>query len=142
MKVPWSVDDVPASLDAVMRAALERVWAEGSEAAGPGDSTAGGTGAALPAGAPGPSPERPGAAQPSPEQLAEAALVCLRDAVRHGDDRSAAVHLLGADALITAACEQAAATGGADAVDSLRVLCDAFTVERVAARVVGAHDHA
>jgi hypothetical protein len=142
MKVPWSVDDVPASLDAVMRAALQRVWAGGAKAAGSGDAPAGDTGVALPVGAPGPSPEEPGPAEPSPGQLAEAALVCLRDAVRLGDDRSAAIHLLGADALITAACEQAAATGDADAVASLRTLCDAFTVERVAARVVGAHDHA
>ena len=39
--------------------------------------------------------------------LADAARVCLRDALAAGDDRSAALHLLAADALITHACEAA-----------------------------------
>ena len=45
--------------------------------------------------------------------LADAALVCMRDALGAGDDRSAALHLLAADALITYACE--AAADGSDA---------------------------
>ena len=48
-----------------------------------------------------------------PASLADAARVCLRDAMAAGDDRSAALHLLAADALITYACEAAADTRAA-----------------------------
>lgn len=51
--------------------------------------------------------------------LADAALLCVRAATERGDDRSAALHLLAADALITAACEAAAEVG----VDALSALC-------------------
>lgn len=46
--------------------------------------------------------------------LAAAALQCLRAAAQLGDDRAAALHLLAADALITAACEAAAEAGPAE----------------------------
>jgi hypothetical protein len=48
-----------------------------------------------------------------PASLADAARVCMRDALAAGDDRSAALHLLAADALITYACEAAADDSGA-----------------------------
>jgi electron transfer flavoprotein alpha/beta subunit len=44
--------------------------------------------------------------------LSDAALACLRTALRIGNDRAAALHLLAADALITAACEAAAGSSG------------------------------
>jgi hypothetical protein len=43
-----------------------------------------------------------------PSQLGEAALVCLRAALRRADDRAAALDLLAADALLTYGCEAAA----------------------------------
>jgi electron transfer flavoprotein alpha/beta subunit len=43
--------------------------------------------------------------------LSEGALACLRTALHIGDDRAAALHLLAADALITAACEAAVSNG-------------------------------
>ena len=43
-----------------------------------------------------------------PSQFGEAALVCLEAALRRGDDRSAALDLLAADALLTYGCEAAA----------------------------------
>lgn len=51
--------------------------------------------------------------------LADAALNCLLAAARCGDDRAAALHLLAADALITAACEAAAEAGPA-ALEAVR----------------------
>jgi hypothetical protein len=51
--------------------------------------------------------------------LADAALRCLLAAARLGDDRGAALHLLAADALITAACEAAAEAGPA-ALEAVR----------------------
>jgi hypothetical protein len=42
------------------------------------------------------------------DALGDAAIACLRDALRIGDDRAAALHLLAAGALITAACDAAA----------------------------------
>lgn len=44
--------------------------------------------------------------------LAGAATNALRAALRHGSDREAAFQLLAADALLTAACERAAARPG------------------------------
>lgn len=59
--------------------------------------------------------------------LAEAAIICLRAATRHGDERSAALHLLAADALITIACEAAAEEGTA----ALEALCADATPARL-----------
>lgn len=53
-----------------------------------------------------------------PATLADAARECMRDALAAGDDRSAALHLLAADALITYACE-AAADGGEPGFDAV-----------------------
>jgi hypothetical protein len=50
--------------------------------------------------------------------LAAAAHSCLRDALAAGADRTAALHLLAADGLITFACEAAADHDGA-ALDAL-----------------------
>jgi hypothetical protein len=50
--------------------------------------------------------------------LADAALMCLRDAGRGGDQRSTANELLAADAMLTYACE-AAAEEGIAALDRL-----------------------
>ncbi|HSK19770.1 MAG TPA: hypothetical protein VK912_11540 [Longimicrobiales bacterium] len=63
-----------------------------------------------------------------PAALAAAARVCMRDALAAGDDRSAAVHLLAADALITYACE--AAADGRDA--EFDVVARAAAPERLA----------
>lgn len=43
--------------------------------------------------------------------LLDASLLCLRHALEIGDDRSAAVHLLAADALLTAAFDAAVSEG-------------------------------
>jgi hypothetical protein len=59
--------------------------------------------------------------------LAEAAVACLRSALRIGDDRAAALHLLAADALITAACEVAARTER-----DLAAIAARFTADRLA----------
>jgi hypothetical protein len=56
------------------------------------------------------------------EQLAAAALDCLRDALDRCDERAAALPLLAADALITAACEAAASEVPA-ALDRLAAAC-------------------
>ena len=58
--------------------------------------------------------------------LSAAAVLCLRDALRIGDDRAAALHLLAADALITAACETVAGTERA-----LEELATRFSAERL-----------
>jgi hypothetical protein len=69
-------------------------------------------------------PDEPGA-------MAAAAVGCLRDALERCDERAAALHLLAADALITRACELAAAAD--DDGTALRALCDAFDVHRIRA---------
>jgi hypothetical protein len=66
-----------------------------------------------------------------PDRLAAAAVACLRDVLPRCDERSGALDLLAADALITYACE--AAVGDAPSLDSL---CDAFAPDRLA-RVIG-----
>jgi hypothetical protein len=63
--------------------------------------------------------------------FAAAALSCLQDALAQCEERDAALHLLAADALMTAACEAAAAD--ADAAERLPALCAAYDVQRVAA---------
>lgn len=60
--------------------------------------------------------------------LADAARICLRDALAAGDDRAAALHLLAADALLTYACEAAAEHGAA----ALAELVEVFASERLA----------
>lgn len=60
--------------------------------------------------------------------LADAARICLRDALAAGDDRAAALHLLAADALLTYACEAAADPDAS----ALTQLADAFAPERLA----------
>ncbi|HEX2167230.1 MAG TPA: hypothetical protein VHG09_08310 [Longimicrobiales bacterium] len=70
-----------------------------------------------------------------PAVLADAARVCLRDALAAGDDRSAALHLLAADALITYACEAAVDGDG----DALRAIADANGPDRLAHLIDGAH---
>lgn len=50
--------------------------------------------------------------------LVNASLLCMRDALDLGDDRPAAIHLLAADALLTAAFADVAA-GGAESIRSL-----------------------
>ena len=62
-----------------------------------------------------------------PAALADAARVCLRDALAAGDDRAAALHLLAADALITYACEAATVEAG-----GLAALADATAPDRLA----------
>lgn len=62
-----------------------------------------------------------------PRALADAARVCMRDALTAGDERGAALHLLAADALITYACEAAAAGEGV----VLAELAEAFAPERL-----------
>lgn len=64
-----------------------------------------------------------------PDTLAAAAISCLRDALQHCDHRDAALHLLAADALMTAACQVAAETS----TDRLRTLAAAYDVARLAA---------
>lgn len=59
--------------------------------------------------------------------LSDAAVACLRTALRIGDDRAAALHLLAADALITAACDVAAGAERAGAA-----LAPAFDADRLA----------
>jgi hypothetical protein len=70
-----------------------------------------------------------GAGPDVPGRLAHAALDCLRTAFDDCDDRAAALHLLAADALVTAACEAAAQAGLA----TLEELCDALSPQRLAA---------
>jgi hypothetical protein len=65
-----------------------------------------------------------------PDALASASLDALRDALALCDDRAAALPLLAADALITAACEAAA-----DDEAALAALCAAFDPSRLAALV-------
>jgi hypothetical protein len=124
LNVPWSADQVPAALDARMRAALQQVLDAAALSAR--QSQADATFA----------DEAPVDTAPTetamPWYLGEAALLCLRDAAALCDHRDAAIHLLAADALLTAACESAADAGD---LGSLRELCDAFDVERIAARV-------
>lgn len=67
--------------------------------------------------------------------LADAARSCLRDAVRAGDDRAAALHLLAADALITYACE-AAAAGDAHGIDTLAEASSAARLSQLLERSV------
>lgn len=64
-----------------------------------------------------------------PDALAAAAMSCLRDALQRCDHRDAALHLLAADALMTAACQAAAETSA----DRLRTLTAAYDVARLAA---------
>lgn len=63
-----------------------------------------------------------------PGALADAARICLREALAVGDSREAALHLLAADALITYACEAAANRGG----DSLIDLAESWLPGRLA----------
>lgn len=73
-------------------------------------------------------------------ELAAAAQLCMRDALASADDRSAALHLLAADGLMTYACEAAAEavsksagdTAGTDAASDIAALADAFAPERLA----------
>jgi hypothetical protein len=65
-----------------------------------------------------------------PGLLAAAALACLADALGHGDDRVAALHLLAADALLTVACE--AAADAADPVARIGALAERYSVARLA----------
>jgi electron transfer flavoprotein alpha/beta subunit len=58
--------------------------------------------------------------------LSAGAVACLRAALRIGDDRAAALPLLAADALITAACE--AGAGSSRALDDLATR---FSAERL-----------
>jgi hypothetical protein len=60
------------------------------------------------------------------EVLSAAALACLRTAWQMGDERAAAVHLLAADALITAALELAA-----DSEPELAELVARCTADRI-----------
>jgi hypothetical protein len=72
-----------------------------------------------------------------PGALGAAALACLRAALPHCDERAAALHLLAADALITAACEAAAqdADDAAAAVRAVRAVCAAYAPARLASLV-------
>jgi hypothetical protein len=71
-------------------------------------------------------------------ELAAAAITCLKAAIRIGDDRSAAIHLLAADALITAACE-AAADDGLDGLDELRAACAPARLDALVAEIAPPH---
>ena len=62
--------------------------------------------------------------------LASAALRVLVDAIDRGDNRAAALALLAADALVTAACE-AATDPGVDTDTALNVLCATFAPDRL-----------
>jgi hypothetical protein len=64
----------------------------------------------------------PGEELELPHALAEAALYCLRHALHDCDDRSAALPLLAADALMTSACE-AAAHGDSEKITLLAETC-------------------
>jgi len=59
-------------------------------------------------------------------RFAAAALACVRDALQHGNERSGALPLLAADALVTAACAHADAT-------TLQRLAAEFAPARLAA---------
>lgn len=63
-----------------------------------------------------------------PTRLGEAALACLRDALKQGRDRAAALPLLAADALLTSACEAAAEEG----IDALERVCATLSAQRMA----------
>lgn len=67
-----------------------------------------------------------------PGALADAARICLVNALAVGDHRDAALHLLAADALITYACLAAATDDDAP----LRDLADSWSPARLA-RLVG-----
>jgi hypothetical protein len=73
-------------------------------------------------------------------ELAAAAITCLQAAIRIGDDRSAAIHLLAADALITAACE-AAVDDGLDGLDELRAACAPARLDALVAEIAPPHAH-
>jgi hypothetical protein len=85
-----------------------------------------------------------------PHWLSAAALASLREALVRCDERPAALHLLAADALITAACEAAASAAAAGAHSSagadpagpelerqLAVLCEWYSPARLSALVTG-----
>ncbi|HSJ06702.1 MAG TPA: hypothetical protein VK936_08370, partial [Longimicrobiales bacterium] len=78
------------------------------------------------------------AGSPVHAELAAAAIACLQAALRIGDDRSAAIHLLAADALITAACE-AAADDGLGGVDELMAACAPSRLDALVAEIAPAH---
>jgi hypothetical protein len=61
-------------------------------------------------------------------RLGNAALACLREALPKGRDRSAALPLLAADALLTYACEAAAEEG----IDALSRVCTSYDAQRMA----------
>jgi hypothetical protein len=63
------------------------------------------------------------------DALADAARICLRDAVVTGDERGAALHLLAGDALLTYACDAAAVDGD---IDKLRELARSWSPARLA----------
>ncbi|HEX6132977.1 MAG TPA: hypothetical protein VFZ24_03275 [Longimicrobiales bacterium] len=67
------------------------------------------------------------------EMLADAARICLREALADPDSRAAALSLLAADALVTYACEAAAQGDGA----ALRELAQAWSPERLAYLIDG-----
>jgi hypothetical protein len=73
-----------------------------------------------------------------PAELGAAAIACLREALDRCDERGAALHLLAADALVTAACEAAGGAGSTpsspaahDVAAALAGLCDEFSVARL-----------
>jgi hypothetical protein len=70
---------------------------------------------------------------PVPHALAEAARMCLRRAMRNCDERAAALPLLAADALMTYACEAAAATDSA-ALEDLATTCTGERLARLVPR--------
>jgi hypothetical protein len=61
--------------------------------------------------------ERTGEGDVTARDLVDAAVICLRDALERGESRSAAVHLLSADALLTWAFGEAALDGSAAVLD-------------------------
>jgi hypothetical protein len=84
-----------------------------------------------------------GAGESVPAVLADASLACLRDALELCDDRAAALHLLAADALVTAACEAAAEAAAApdasqESSAALDTLCADLTPPRLAQRLADA----
>src|SRR5688500_5570900 len=67
------------------------------------------------------------------DELAAAAVECLRLAAQRCDERAAALHLLAADALLTHACALAA-EAGSDALDELARALTAQTLHPVIAQ--------
>ena len=70
------------------------------------------------------------AVDPIPEQLAAAALDCLRAAMHNPSERASALDLLAADALLTHACE-AASEEGVEALMAFAKSWDAHRFEKL-----------